>query len=141
MNVFYLRWNDPNAFSKRIDSFLELLHIAVSESDVIVDIRFVGDVRLILQRLFQSADALLELAICVVGQTQLVQHLRVVLRASVLVLQPLPQVIDREVEVTLVVLALSTVHQELSVLRHHLDCGVVVQDRLVVVPQRVVAAP
>jgi len=94
VNILYFRWNYLNALRERVDGLLKLLDVAVSEADVVVDVRLVRNVGLVLKGVLKGAHAFLELGVGVVAQSKLVQDLRIISGTSPFILKTFPEVRD-----------------------------------------------
>ena len=70
-------WHLLNALCVGEDRLLELFKPAVCEAQMVEDVGFVGDKRIVSQRLLHGCDALLVLLVCELGKSELVEHSRV----------------------------------------------------------------
>jgi hypothetical protein len=144
VDILDLRGDDFDAHGKGEDSLLELLLVAVGQPNVVVNVSLVRNKRFVLQSLLQSTCALFVLASCVVTQSQLVKQLRIQHALSV-PFQSSLQVGYRLFFDSVVEVALRSVHQKISVLRHGFNgpveernSSVEVLERMVTLPQTVV---
>jgi hypothetical protein len=94
-----------------VDGLLKLFLVAVSETNVIVDVSFIRSKRPVLKGRLKGLDTFLVLFKCVVGEAQEVEDPRVV----VVNLQGRVQVLDTIRVQLKVVVALGTTHQKFNV--------------------------
>ena len=120
-----------------IDRFLELFEVAVGKTDVVVDVSFVSQIRLVHQRLLQSLYALLELIEGVIRQPKFVKHLRIVL----VDFECVKKIFYRLCVLFHVVVALSPIHQETCIRRLFLNSPLKEAQCLFILLQRMVTTP
>lgn len=135
MDVAQVAWDLHDALLVWEDGLLELLESAVSESEVVEDVSFVGHERVVLECFLHGLDALFVPLVGEVCQTELVENLWAVR----LDLQRVVQILDSFVVVAHVVEALRPILVKLNVLRLHADCLLEAVNCVLVVLHHVVA--